>query len=72
MAERIMYLKESPCYQCHKHMECMMKTQKNNQLYDIVDQVFGNKGFDYHNCPIYVALTAPDMVDETENEVANG
>ncbi len=65
MGRRIMYLKESPCFKCDKHNECMVKVENNNQFSDIVDQVFGNMDFDYHNCPLYIALTAPDMTDES-------
>lgn len=65
MGKRINLLKESPCLKCGKYSECVDKALKNNQFNDIIDQVFGNKGFDYHSCPLYIALTAPDMVDES-------
>ena len=66
MGRRITSLKESPCFKCEKHTECLTKVENNNQFSDIVDQVFGNRDFDYYNCPLYIALTAPDIVDETE------
>lgn len=67
MSKRIDKLSESPCYKCGKMKDCATKVANNQNLGGIVDFMFGNADADFHWCPIYIALTAPDMI-----EVDNG
>lgn len=58
MGNRICKLSESPCYQCGVQQMCyhlMHVTEYKN----IKDQIFGNKDFNYINCPLYIAITGP-------------
>lgn len=66
MSRRIKSLKESPCYQCHCEWECDKKIKRNPVLGEIRDGVFGNADFDYHDCGIWIALNAPEMVEVDE------
>lgn len=63
MSKRIESLSESPCYKCGKMQDCSVKVAKNQNLSGIVDFMFGNAEADYNWCPIYIALTAPDMIE---------
>lgn len=63
MNKRIQSLSESPCYQCHCEWECDKKIHRVSILADIRDDVFGKANFDYHECPIWIALNAPEMVE---------
>lgn len=63
MSRRITTLSESPCYKCGKMQDCTVKVAKNQNLSAVVDIMFGNAEADYNLCPIYVALTAPDMIE---------
>lgn len=64
-AKRIERISESPCNKCGKIILCANRVRNNPSLAEICDSIFGNKLYDYHNCPIYIALTAPDMIDES-------
>ena len=66
MNKRIQSLSESPCYQCHCECECNKKIKHNPVLGEIRDGVFGNADFDYHDCGIWIALNAPEMVEVDE------
>ena len=66
MSKRINYLYESPCYQCGFQHECDEKIESNPHLGDIKDGVFGNADFDFHDCPIWIALNAPERVEVDE------
>lgn len=61
MSKRIEKLSDSPCYKCGKMKDCAVKVAKNQNLSEIVDFMFGNVDADFNWCPIYIALTAPDM-----------
>ena len=63
MSKRIETLKESPCYQCGCQDKCLEKVRRSPKLMDICDMVIGNSEFDYHNCGIWVALNAPEMIE---------
>ena len=63
MNKRIQSLSESPCYQCHCEWECDKKIKHNSILGDIKDGVFGNADFDFHDCGIWIALNAPEMIE---------
>lgn len=63
MSKRITTLFESPCYKCGKMQDCAVKVAKNQNLSAVVDIMFGNAEADYSWCPIYIALTAPDMIE---------
>lgn len=66
MSRRIKKLSESPCYKCHCEWKCNKKIKRNPILGDIRDGIFGNADFDYHNCGIWIALNAPEMVEVDE------
>ena len=61
---RIERISESPCFNCGKQVECSNRVRSNYRLGEIRDSVFGNRDFDYHDCGIWIALSAPDMIDE--------
>lgn len=63
MSKRVDNLYESPCYQCGFQYECDKKIERNPNLGDIKDSVFGNADFDFHDCGIWIALNAPKMVE---------
>ena len=65
-SNRIQRLSESPCYQCGCHKKCEQRIKNNNNIGEIRDSVFGNADFDYHDCGIWIALNAPDMVEVDE------
>ena len=67
MNRRIQFLKESPCYQCKCQNLCRDKIKKIPKLEEYRDLIFQNADFDYHDCGIWIALNAPDMV-EVEDE----
>ena len=67
MSRRITKLAESPCYQCGCSIECEMKTLRNPTLDEIKLSIFANADFDYHDCGIWIALNAPEMI-EVDNE----
>ena len=66
MSKRIDNLYESPCYQCRFQYECDRKIERSPKLGDIKDSVFGNADFDFHDCGIWIALNAPEMVEVEE------
>ena len=65
--KKITKLSESPCSQCGCSYECLRKLLrlKNENLSEIVYMVFPNAEFDYHNCPLWISLNAPEMVDKS-------
>lgn len=63
MNRRINKLSESPCYQCGYSVECEMKVLRNPVFDEIKFSVFANADFDYHDCGIWIALNAPEMVE---------
>lgn len=63
---RIESLSQSPCSNCGVSVECGKKVKRNSKFEEIVDVVYGNRDFDFHDCPLYIALTAPEMVEEEE------
>ena len=64
-SNRIEKLTDSPCYNCGLKNECGKKIKKNYHFGVIRDNMFGNKELDYHDCGIWIALTA--NVEEVEN-----
>ena len=66
MSKRINSLKESPCYQCHCEWECDERIKKNPALDVIRDNIFPDGDFDYHDCGIWIALNAPEMIEVDE------
>ena len=64
--KRIKNLSESPCYQCHCEWECDERIKKNSVLDTIQSNIFPDADFDYHDCPIWIALNAPEMVEVDE------
>ena len=68
MNKRITKLSESPCYQCGCEDECLLKTLRNPNLDEIRLAIFGNADFDYHDCGIWIALNAPEMVEVDDED----
>ena len=66
MGRRIKKFLESPCYQCGCDLICDNKILQNYKLKEIKDGIFGNADFDYHDCTIWIALNAPEMVEVDE------
>lgn len=61
--KRIKSLSESPCIRCDCGIECTMKVDKSPKLQEIQDCVFGKAEYDYHECPIWIALNVPEMIE---------
>ena len=70
MSKRITKLSESACSKCPKIHDCDAKVARIPRFQEIKDGVFGVKGYRYRNCPLYISLTAPDMV-ELEDSYGN-
>lgn len=66
MGRRITSLKESPCIKCKNNSKCDKKIKGKESFIEIKNTVFGNADFDYHNCPLWIALNAPEMVEVDE------
>ena len=66
MSKRIQHLEQSPCYQCDCSIECEKKIERSYKLQEIQDYVFEREGYDYHDCPLWIALNAPEMVEVDE------
>lgn len=66
MSKRISCLAESPCYQCGFEDVCSHKIRTIPRFEEIRDMMFGRADFDYHNCGIWIALNAPEMVEVDE------
>lgn len=66
MSKKIESLKQSPCYQCGCINKCGEKISRSPKLQEIEDMVFSNADFDYHDCGIWIALNAPEMVEVDE------
>lgn len=64
MNRRITKLSESPCYQCGFLEECNKKCEENISFQSIQNSVFRIADFDYHRCGIWIALNAPEMIEE--------
>ena len=65
--KRIEKLNQSPCFKCGHDDECAKRITRNYKLGVIRDIVYGNRDYNYTQCPIRIALTVADMV-----EVDNG
>ena len=68
MSRRISSLSESPCYQCQCEWKCDEKIRKSPIIGEIKDAIFGKADFDYHNCSIWIALNAPEMVEVDDED----
>lgn len=66
MTKRIVRLSDSPCYQCECIEKCDKKSKNNFDFLSIKDVIFGNADFDYHDCPLWIALNAPEMIEVEE------
>ena len=58
MSRRIETLSESPCYKCGRSAECMEKIRRSPILMEICDAILGNADFDYHDCSLWIAMSA--------------
>ena len=65
MSQRIKFLIESPCYRCGCQSECDKKIKKVPKFSEIRDIIFENGAFNFHNCPLWIAINAPEMIDES-------
>lgn len=70
MSKRIEWLWQSPCSQCGCENECYDKIVNSPSIGVIKDMMYGNAEADYHDCGIWIALNAHEMV--AEDEVDNG
>lgn len=66
MGKRIQSLSESPCTHCGKEEQCLIKATKSPILYNIIDIMYGDAEKDFHDCPIYISLTCPELVEVEE------
>lgn len=46
--------------------DCSIKVNRSPVLQQWQDTVFGNADFDYHECGIWIALNAPEMIEVDE------
>lgn len=67
MGRRIKTLIESPCTQCGCDELCDLRIRTNTSLGEIKDTVYGNADFNFSQCPIWIALNAPDMIELEDN-----
>lgn len=65
---RITKLSESPCSKCGCDYQCDMKIKKSPSIEVIKDKMFGRKDLDYHDCGIWIALNAPEMVEVDDED----
>lgn len=62
----MMKLEESPCYQCGCRVACDEKIQRSPVLGEIRDAMFGHAEKEYHDCGIWIALNAKEMIEVDE------
>lgn len=63
--KRIERISDSPCSKCGYSSQCDEKIAKNYSLTTIKDSFFSDEDKDYHDCGIYIALTVPELIDES-------
>lgn len=63
---KIERMSESPCSKCGYIIECSDKVKRVPRLDEVRGLVFPNADFDYHDCGIWIALNAPEMVEVDE------
>lgn len=63
--KRIKSLSESPCFQCPVEKECYKKIKINSRFGEIKDMVFGNRNINQKDCPLYIAITCKELIDES-------
>lgn len=63
-------IESSPCMRCGIDEQCAEKVNRINhpEIDELALNMFVKFGEDYKNCPLYVSLTAPDMVEEEDDE----
>lgn len=66
ISKRIRRLEQSPCYQCGFEDACNHKIRKIPRLEEICDMMFEREDLDYHDCGIWIALNAPEMIEVDE------
>lgn len=66
MNKRINKLADSPCIKCGCDTVCNEKIARCTKLQEIKDCVFGNSKYDYRECPLFIALTAPELIEVDE------
>lgn len=64
MSKKIKSVKDSPCWDCPVGYECSQKRIRNRNLDPIVDMVWDKADYDRKDCPIWIAINAPEMVEE--------
>lgn len=62
---KIERISESPCSKCGFIIECSNKIRSNCNLEVIKDMVFGNKDYDFKQCPLWIAFNCRELVDES-------
>lgn len=63
--KRIKSLSESPCYKCPVEKKCYKKIEDRPNFGEIKDMVFGNTQIKRKDCPLYIALTCKELIDES-------
>ena len=61
--KRITKLSESACYCCPVASKCSLKRMKNFHFDEIYDMVWADAEYKREDCPLFIALTAPEMED---------
>lgn len=62
---RIKSLSESPCYKCPVEKKCYKKIRERPNFGEIKDMMFGNTHIKREDCPLYIALTCKNLIDES-------
>ena len=66
MNKHIERMSESPCSKCGCIVSCSEKVRIVPRLDEIRDFVFPNAEYDYHDCPLWIAMNAPEMIEVDE------
>lgn len=67
MSEQVK-LKDIPCMVCNKGYDCEKKIERTPRIKEIKDVMMAKTDGQFEKCGIWIALNAPEMVDETEGE----
>lgn len=67
MSEQVK-LKDIPCMVCNKCRDCEKKIEQSPRIKEIKDVMMVRTDGQFEKCGIWIALNAPEMVDETEGE----
>ena len=68
MNKYLQRLADSPCSKCGCVEICNEKIERVPKFQEIQDMVFGNAEYDYHDCPLWIALNAPEMMEVDDED----